>query len=309
MTGGFAGRPDVAAPDRVHREAKASGPSGREGRERTQTREPRNAIGRVRLLALCVVLGVWTPAAAQLTAPELYRGVGFDQKLGQQLPLDLSFTDEAGRRVRLEGLFGRRPVVLALVYYECPMLCTLVLDGLVRSLKRLSFEAGKDFDVLAVSFDPRDTPERAAAKKRAYLERYGRPETAEGWHFLSGEAESIAKLTEAIGFRATYDAGTGEFAHAGGLLLLTPQGRISRLFYGIEYPVQDLRLGLVEASAGRLGTAVDHLILLCYRYDPATGRYGLVILNVLRLAGLLTVAALGLMLYVLHSRDRRRLGH
>ena len=285
---------------------KASGPSGREGRERTPRR---NAIvGRTVLALLSVVALLAAPAArAQLTAPELYKRVGFDQKLGQQLPLDLSFTDELGQTAPLRRFFGRRPVIMTFVYYECPMLCTMVLNGLVRCLKMTSLEAGKDFDIVAVSINPRDTPALGAAKKQTYVASYGHPESAAGWHFLTGDEASIEKLTAAAGFRYAYDASKDQYAHASGLLLLTPQGSISRLFYGIEYLPRDLRLGLVEASAGRLGSPVDQLILLCYHYDPINGRYGLVIMDVIRLAGLLTVAVLGVGLFVLHWRERTRL--
>ncbi len=238
--------------------------------------------------------------------PGLLAKVGIDQKLDAQVPLDLAFVDEQARPVTLARYFGRRPVVLALVYYECPMLCTQVLNGLVSALDVLSFDAGRDFDVLVVSFDPGETPGLARAKKAAYLERYGRPGTEEGWHFLTGRQESIARLTGAVGFRYAYDERTDQFAHAAAIVVLTPEGRVSRYFYGIEYAPRDLRLGLVEASQGRIGTVVDQALLLCYHYDPAQGKYGVVVMNLVRLGGAVTLVLVGGFLLVAFRRERRR---
>ena len=239
--------------------------------------------------------------------PEALQNVGFDQKLNEQVPLDLAFRDEDGRAVKLGEYFGKRPVILMFMYYECPNLCPLALDGLIRNLKPLSFRVGKEFNVLTVSIDPSEGPQIAAAKKHEYLPRYGRAGTEDGWHFLTGEAVSIKQLTEAVGFRYAYDAEKDQYAHASGIIVLTAQGRISRYFYGIEYAPKDLRLGLVEASAGKIGSPVDRLLLFCYQYDPATGRYTLIIMNALRLAGLATV--LGLSAFVLIMVRRERVGN
>lgn len=236
----------------------------------------------------------------------ILRQVGIDQKLDAQIPLDLVFRDEQGRAVSLREYFGEKPVLLALVYYECPMLCTLILNGLLRSLRALSLTVGKDFTVLTVSFDPREGPELAAAKKRAYVRSYGRPEAEWGWHFLTGEEAAIRRLTEAVGFRYAFDPETGQFAHASGIMVLTPQGRIARYFYGIEYAPRDLRFGLIEAAQGRIGSPVDQILLYCYHYDPKTGKYSLLVMNVLRLAGVATVLALGGFMFVMFRRDRRK---
>jgi protein SCO1/2 len=236
--------------------------------------------------------------------PPMLRDVGIDQLLDQPLPLDVTFRDEDGRSVRLGQYFGARPVVVALVYYECPMLCTQVLNGLVSALSVVSLDAGGDFDVVAVSFDPRESPELARAKKHAYLERYGRPHTAAGWHFLTGAPDSIERLTKAVGFRYRYDQDQNQFAHAAAIAVATPEGVISRYFYGIEYPPRDLRLGIVEASAGRVGSLADQMLLLCYHYDPSTGRYGFIALTLVRIGGLLTVGAFGLFLWFERRRTR-----
>ncbi|HJT78896.1 MAG TPA: SCO family protein [Gemmataceae bacterium] len=238
--------------------------------------------------------------------PPSLRGVGFDQRLNAQVPPDLTFRDEAGQCVRLGDYFGSRPVILVLAYYRCPMLCTEVLNNLVRALLDIPLDAGKDFDVLVVSFDPREKPDLAAAKKKMYLERYGRPGAAAGWHFLTSEQEPITRLTRAVGFRYTYDAKHDQFAHASGVLVLTPQGKISRYFYDIRYAARDLRLGLVEASANKIGSPVDQVLLFCFHYDPAEGRYGPTILNLVRAGGVLTVLGLGLFAGLLWRRELRR---
>ena len=238
--------------------------------------------------------------------PEILKEIGIDQRLNEMLPLDVPLRDEAGRPVRLGDYFGRRPVILALVYYNCPMLCTQVLNGLVGALNVMSLDAGRDFDVVAVSFDARETPAMAAAKKDAYLSRYKRRNAAAGWHFLTGDAASIERLTKAAGFRFRYDKDRDQFAHASAVMVATPDGRLARYFYGIEYPPRDLRLGLVEASAGRIGTPVDQVLLYCFHYDPASGKYGAVIVNIIRLAGAATLVVLGLSLWMM-SRRRARL--
>jgi protein SCO1/2 len=217
--------------------------------------------------------------------PGALQGVGIDQRLNQQVPLDLEFRDEAGRAVRLSSFFRGKPVLLALVYYRCPMLCTQILNGVVGSLKAVAFNPGRDFEVLSISFDPKDTPELAASKKQTYLRRYGRVGTANGWHFLTGDEASIKVLTDAVGFHYKYDAATQQFAHASGIMLLTPQGRLSRYFYGVEFAPRDVRLGLVEASQNQIGNAADEVLLFCYHYDAATGKYGAVAMNMVRLGG------------------------
>jgi protein SCO1/2 len=264
------------------------------------------------------------PAAA-LPAP--LREVGFDQNLDQPLPLDIPFRDEHGLMVRLGDYFGARPVVLALVYYDCPMLCTQVLNGLARSLDVLAMDAGREFEVVTVSFDAREKPELALAKKVTYLERYKRhPESefggsgrsarlqssehregsirSEGWHFLTGDQPSIDRLTKAVGFRYVWDDRLKQFAHPTGVVVLTQQGRIARYLFGIEYGPRDLRFAIIDAAAGTIGSPVDRLLLYCYHYDPENGRYGFVIMRLLRIAGAMTVLALGTLVFVMIRRDR-----
>src|SRR5512134_2043064 len=219
------------------------------------------------------------PGDAASARPGLLSKIGLDQRLNNQVPLDLTFVDESGREVRLGEYFGKRPVILALVYYECPMLCTQVLNGLVSALATLKFEAGREFDVVAVSINPREGPGLAAQKKAAYLERYGRPHTAAGWHFLTGREENIARLADAVGFRYEWDPKIQQYAHGAGIEILTPTGHISKYFYGIEYSSRDLRFGLIEASEERIGTAIDDVLLFCYHYDPTTGQYGAAVMN------------------------------
>jgi len=221
----------------------------------------------------------------KVALPAALQGVGIQQKLDQQVPLNLEFRDEAGRAVPLSSFFHGKPVLLALVYYRCPMLCTQILNGVASSLKAVSFDPGRDFEVVSVSFDPKDTPELAAAKKQSYLRRYGRPDTANGWHFLTGDPANIKALTDAVGFHYKYDAASDQFAHASGIMILTPEGRLSRYFYGVEFAPRDVRLGLVEASANQIGNPVDEALLFCFHYDPATGKYGAFAINLLRAAG------------------------
>jgi protein SCO1 len=232
--------------------------------------------------------------------------VGFDQRLNEQIPLDLMFKDETGKNVRLQEYFGDKPVILSLAYYDCPMLCTLVLNGIVRTLRALSFSAGNEFTVLTVSFDSREKPPLAAEKKKTYLESYRRPGAENGWHFLTGDEEAIQKLTSAVGFRYTFDQQSNQFAHASGIVVITPQGKISHYFYGIEYAPRDVRLGLVEASAGKIGSAVDQVLLLCFHYDPATGRFGFLILRMVQLTGLAMMLALGSYIFIMLRRERRQ---
>jgi protein SCO1 len=256
----------------------------------------------MRMLALCLLL---VTAAAQDRTPPALRGVGIDQKLNGQVPLDLTFRDETGQTVRLGDYFGRRPVILSLVYYECPMMCTLVLNGLVHTMRDIPFTAGDQFDVVTVSFNPNDTTALAAAKKRTYIKSYGRAGAAKGWHFLTGDEASIQALTGAAGFRYAYDPESHQYAHATAIMVLTPEGRLSRYFFGIEYPARDLRLSLVEASGNKIGSPVDQLLLFCYHYDPVAGKYGFAILSAMRAAGVATALGLGLLLFILFRRERR----
>jgi len=238
--------------------------------------------------------------------PGALQGVTIEQKLDQQAPLNLSFVDEAGRTVPLSTFFhSKKPVVLALVYYRCPMLCTQILTGLESSLKAVSFNPGQDFEVVSVSFDPKDTWELAAAKKQTYLKRYGRANTANGWHFLTGDPANIKALTDAVGFHYKYDPATDQFAHASGIMILTPDGRLSRYFYGVEYAPRDVRLGLVEASQNKIGTPVDQLLLFCYHYDPSTGKYGALVMNIVRAAGAGFVLVFGGILIMVFRREKR----
>ena len=239
--------------------------------------------------------------------PGALQGVGIDQRLDQQIPLDLMFKDEAGRPVKLGSFFEKgKPVILALVYFRCPMLCTQILGGLAGSLKAVTLDPAKDFEIVAVSFDPKDTPESAASKKELYLKRYGRPNTANGWHLLTGDAQNIKALTEAVGYHYKYDPVTDQFAHASGIQLVTPEGRLSRYFYGVEYSPQDVRLGLVEASKNKIGTAVDQILLFCYHYDPATGKYGAAVMSIVRFAGASFTLICGAFLVIFLRRDIRR---
>jgi protein SCO1/2 len=244
------------------------------------------------------------PGDATGAKPGLLGKIGIDQRLNHQVPLDLTFVDESGRDVRLGEYFGKRPVMLALVYYECPMLCTQVLNGVVSALATLKFDVGREFDVIAVSINPKEGPGLASQKKSAYLERYGRPHTADGWHFLTGREENIKRLADAVGFRYAYDEEIGQYAHGAGVEVLTPKGTISRYFYGIEYSPRDLRLGLVEASEERIGTAIDDVLLLCYHYDPATGKYGATAITMVRIGAVATMMAFFTFLFVSLRRER-----
>jgi protein SCO1/2 len=245
------------------------------------------------------------PGKAATDRLPILKDVGIDQKLDGSVPMDLAFVDENGHDVKLGDYFGHRPVVLALVYYQCPMLCTLVLNGLVGSIEGMNFTAGQEYDVVAVSFDPSETPTLAANKKAAYLTRYGRPGAEAGFHFLTGRPESIRALTSAVGFRYAYDPTIQQFAHPAAITVLTPAGRISRYLYGIEFAPRDVRLALVEAADGRIGTVVDQALLYCYHYDPLSGRYATTIMNVIRIGGVLTLAVLGTFVVTALRRERR----
>ena len=231
--------------------------------------------------------------------PPGLKNVGIEQHLNEQIPPGLRFQDETGKAVRLGDYFGKKPMILNLVYYQCPMLCGEVLSGLESALRVLKFDVGKEFDVLTVSFDPKDTPELAATKKAEYLRRYGRPSAAAGWHFLTGPPSSIDALTKAAGFQYQYDPKSGQFAHATAIMVLTPEGKIAQYYYGVEFAPKDLRLGLIQASENKIGTVVDQVLLYCYHYDPDTGKYGAIISRVLQLAAGATVLILGTFLVVM----------
>ena len=265
--------------------------------------------------ALLVLTAAPASAATEPGAdvrPPALREVGIDQRLGESLPLDAPFRDDHGQSVTLGDFFGRKPVVLVMTYFECPMLCTLVLNGLTKTLKTMNFEPGKEFDVVVVSFDPRDTPELAAKKKATYVAEYGRVVTADGWHFLTGDQAAIARVATAVGFRYKWVPEEKQFAHAAAIMVATPEGRMSRYFYGVDYAGRDLRLGLIEAADHKIGSAVDVLLLFCYRYDPATGKYGAIVLNMVRIGGVATVLVIGAFMAVMFRREavaaRRRQG-
>jgi protein SCO1/2 len=263
----------------------------------------------VRTLTVGLTLLATWPRCADADGPVLpgvIQQVGFDQLLDAQVPLDLEFRDEHDRAVRLSECVNGKPAVLVLAYFRCPMLCTEVLNGLVRAMLDLPFDAGKEFSVITVSFDPREKPPLAAAKKKTYLERYGRPGAGEGWHFLTGAEASIRRLTRAVGFRYTYDPRNDQFAHASGILVLTPAGRVSRYSYDVRYSARDLRLGLVEASEGKIGSPVDKVLLYCFHYDPIEGKYGPVVMNFVRCGGVLTLVGIGTLLTVLLRQERRK---
>lgn len=241
--------------------------------------------------------GIMSPPAN--VRPPGLQNVGIEQHLDEQIPADLNFRDETGKPVRLGDYFGKKPMILNLVYYNCPMLCGEVLSGLESALRVLKFDVGKEFDVLTISFDPRETPDMATKKKAEFLKRYGRSGAAQGWHFLTGPQESIDALTKAAGFQYQYDPKTGQFAHATAIMVLTPEGKIAQYYYGVEYAPKDLRLGLIQASQNKIGTLADQVLLYCYHYDPTTGKYGAIISRVLKLAGLATILSLGILMTVL----------
>jgi protein SCO1/2 len=249
----------------------------------------------------------FTPPETKTVAPPGLEGVGIDQRLNEQVPLDLVFKDEQGKTVRLGDFFqSGRPVVLNLVYYECPMLCTEVLNGLTSALKVIRFVPGKEFEVVTVSIDPRETPQLAANKKEMYLKKLGNPAAAKGWHFLTGEQAQISKLADAVGFRYRFDPKLNQFAHAAAIMLVTPSGRLSQYYYGVEYSAKDMRLGIVEASQNKIGSLADQVLLYCYHYDPRTGKYGATITNIIRLAGLATVIVLGSVIVVLFRQEKKQ---
>jgi protein SCO1/2 len=263
----------------------------------------RTYVGFLRAIILTLFLSL--QVNAQSYTENLQQRIGLDQKLGDQLPLDLPFVDSDGNPVHLRDYFGDKPVILSLVYFDCPMLCTQVINSLLRAMNVLSFGAGTEFDVLTISIDPGETPELANAKKIEYLKNYRGREGSTGWHFLTGDQQQIDQLAAAVGFRYEYDEPTDQYIHASGIMVLTPEGKLARYFYGIDYPPRDLRWGLVEAADGAIGNPVDQLLLLCYSYDPMTGKYGLYIRNSLRIGGLATILALGSFIVVMLRRERR----
>jgi protein SCO1/2 len=264
------------------------------------------------LITICTVVFALQPGDAQAHDPvhhsaEALDLVGFDQRLDGEVPVDLAFRDENSRPVNLGHYLQGKPVILALSYFDCTSLCPLVRQGLVESLQPLAFTAGDEFDVVLVSIDPKETPAIASAVKAETIAQYDRPGSEAGWHFLTGDHDSIDRLAEAIGFRYAYDGERDEYAHASGIVLLTPAGKIARYFFGIEYAAKDVRLGLVEASQNQIGTPVDQLLLLCYHYDPVVGKYSLLIMNVLRMAALFTIAGLGMLLFVMRRHESNQM--
>jgi protein SCO1/2 len=260
--------------------------------------------------ALAVLLLLFTltsPLLSQDPPAGILTEIGVDQKLDSQLPLDAVLRDEQGRAVALKDYFNGKPVILSFVYFECPMLCTMTLNGLVHSLKPLSFHIGKEFEVISISIDPSETPSLASQKKQSYVKEYGRAGASSGWHFLTGDQESIRRITDAAGYRYKWDEHTRQWAHVSAIVIATPDGRVSQYLHGIEFSSRDVRLSLVKASEYKIGTIVDRALLYCYHYDPTTGRYGFVIMNSVRLAGLATVCALAAFIVVNVRRERRLL--
>jgi len=258
------------------------------------------------LLILFAIVHSVSRAAEQSTERTVFDVVRFDQRMGEQLPLDVMFRDHTGKKVALREFFGKRPVILNLVYYQCPMLCTISMNGMVRGLRPLTLGVGKDFDILTISFDPSETQQLAAAKRQTYLKEYGRPSAEKGWHFLIGEQRAIDQVCEAVGFHYVYDKQTRQFAHPGGLVILTPEGKVARYLFDVEYAPRDLRLSLVEASNRRIGSPTDRLLLMCYGYDPAAGKYALVVMNVIRVTSFLTVAAIGTFVGLSIYREKKK---
>lgn len=266
---------------------------------------PRTSI--VLFLALAAGQTVFgqTPGVDSNVQPRVLNDVGITQRVGVQIPRDLAFKDEEGRTVTLDTYLGKRPIILSLVYYECPMLCTEVLNGIVRTIAPLSFDLGKDFDIVTVSINPQETPELAAQKKALYLERYGRAGGEQGWHFLTGTESSIKTLADSVGFKFAYDSVNEQYSHGSTIIVLTSDGQVAQYYFGLEYPTKEVRLSLVEASKNKLGTVYDQVLLYCFHYDPEQGKYGLVIMKVIRLAGAVTLVAMGSFMFVMFRRDRR----
>jgi protein SCO1 len=257
------------------------------------------------ILALFVLLSMKVTVFAQNPQQQIAASAGLEQKLNAQVPLDAIFRDEHGKTVKLGSFFGSKPVILALAYYECPNLCTLVLNGILQTAHELKFDAGKDYQIVVVSFDPHERPALAAAKKLTYLQRYGRASAADGWHFLTGDESAIAQLAQSVGYHFAYDKATRQFAHPSTIMVLTPKGKVSRYFPGIEYPPREVRLALIEASQNRTGSLADRVFLLCFHYNPATGKYGLLINRVMQIAGIGSVIALAAYVALNLRREHR----
>lgn len=236
--------------------------------------------------------------------PGALQGVGIEQKLGGQVPLDTVFTDENGRETALGDLLGERPAILTFVYYECPMLCPMILSALVTNLRIVPFDVGKEFDVIVVSFDPGEGPEQSAPVRETVLKSYERPDTDAGWHFLTGDEDSIRRLTEAAGVSYAYVPEDDEYAHASGIVIVTPEGKISQYYLGVDFPARDIRLSLVEASSNRIGSVVDQMLLYCYRFNPQLGKYTAVTMRILRLTGAVFTLGLATFLWIMWRRER-----
>ena len=255
-----------------------------------------------RLIIFFILLQA-TSLLAENAIPPILQSVDIEQKLNAQIPLDTQFKDENGKPVRLSDLLNGKPAILTLVYYECPMLCTQVLNGLVSSLRPLSFTPGKEFNIITISFDPTETNELARSKKLAYLKEYERADASKGWYFLTGDAESIGRVTKAVGFRYMYDSKIDQYAHGSGIMVLTPEGKVARYFFGIEYSTRDLRFALVEASENRIGTIADKVLLYCFHYDPSVGKYSAYAINLIRLGGIVTVLLLAGFILKMRRKD------
>lgn len=266
--------------------------------------------GRSIAMLICLCVATVQPVMAHQSQDDLpddiIKKIGFDQKLDQQVPLDLNFRDESGQTVRLDAYFGKKPVMLVPLYYKCGMLCPEEMKLLVDSLKELKFSVGKDFDLVALSIDPRETPADAANTKQGWVTQYGRPGTANGWHLLTGQETQIESLTRAIGFRYAFDAKTGQYAHPDGIVIVTPKGKIARYFYSLNYPSRDLRFGLIEASQNKIGSVLDQVWLSCYHYNPVTGKYSIGVMALVRMMALVTLVLLVGLVGGLNKWDKRR---
>lgn len=262
---------------------------------------------RARCVPFIISLLVGGQVAAQEGPKSLENRIGFSPQMGTALPLDAEFSNHRGERVRLGNFFRERPVIVVPVYYRCPMLCGLEMNGLVRCLRGLPLQAGRDFDIVTFSIDPRESPELAAQKRKTYLAELGQDAAATGWHFLTGQQSEIERLTDAIGFKSEFDPRTRQYAHAAGLVVCTPEGQVARYFYGVEFTPRDVKLALMEASRGEIGTLQDHIQLYCYMYDPTTGKYGVAILTLVRIAGIITVTAVAATVVRLLYRERRNI--
>ena len=266
---------------------------------------PARAGGPCHSVALCLAIFLSCAAHAQTANPPILTDVGIDQKLNAQIPPDLIFKDENGATVQLGQYFGKRPIVLTLVYYKCPMLCTMVLNDLNKVLGAMQMNVGEQFDILTVSFDPTETPDLAAKKKHQYVHTYGRPHAEEGWHFLTGDEDSIKKLTDTVGFRYAWDPKWKQYAHASGIMVITPDGKVSKYFYGVEYSARDLRLALTEASNGKIGSLSDITLLYCFHYDPSTGKYSLDVTRAVQVGAILTMACIGTFWFMMFRQGKR----